>query len=196
MKKVGCLVGAGLGAFLLLMVFWGMETFNKLNRLDQDVKEAWSQVENVYQRRLDLLPNMVEVVKRYAKHEQKIFKDIAEARTRYAGKAPASPAEMDKANGELSSFFSRLMVIVENYPNLKANEQFGRLMDQWEGSENRISTERRRFNEMVKTYNYTAKSFMGRIWVSLFKFDKEKQYFKAVEGAEKAPSAKDAFGDD
>lgn len=192
MKKIGCVIGLGLVVFVLLVGIWLMETYNKMVRLDQDVKEAWSQVEAQYQRRIDLIPNMVEVVKRYARHEQQIFKEIAEARTRYSG--AKSSDEKIKIAGEMEGFLSRLMVIVENYPNLKANEEFIRLMDQWEGTENRIAVQRMRYNKVIKQYNYTAKSFVGRFWVGLFGFDKEKAYFEAEKGAEKAPSARDMFG--
>lgn len=195
MKKLGCLIGAGVLGFLLLMGVFFIETYNKLNRLDLDVKEGWSNVETDYQRRVDLIPNLVELVKRYAKHEQKIFTDIAEARTRYAG-APAGSKERQNAMGELEGFFSRLMVIVENYPNLKANEQYTRLMDEWAGTENRIKVSRMRYNEVVKRYNYTARSFMGRFWVGIFGFDKEKAFFEAQKGADVAPSAKDLMGDE
>lgn len=194
MKKLGCLIAAGVVGIVLIMAVFMMETYNKLNRLDQDVKEAWSQVETQYQRRVDLIPNMVELVKRYAKHEQKIFKDIADARSHYAG--AANPNEKAKAAGEIEGFFSRLMMIVENYPNLKANEQYTRLMDQWEGTENRISVQRMRYNEIVKQYNYTARSFFGRFWVGMFGFDKEKSFFKAATGAETAPDAKKLMGEE
>lgn len=195
MKKSGSAVGIGIFALFVLFGLFFVKTFNALNRLDQDVKEAWSQVENQYQRRLDLIPNMVELVKRYAKHEQKIFKDIADARSRYAG-APSGSSTKMKAMGELDSFFSRLLVVMENYPNLKANEQYTRLMDQWEGTENRISVERMRYNAVVKTYNYTARSFMGRFWVGAMGFQKEKAYFEAQKGAQTAPDAKKLMGDE
>ncbi len=193
MKKLGCVAGAGILGFLLLMGVFFLETQAKLNRLNQDVKEAWSNVETDYQRRMDLIPNMVELVKRYAKHEQGIFKDIAVARSHYAG--ATTPNAKIKASGELDNFFSRLMMIVENYPNLKANEQFTRLMDQWEGTENRIKVSRMRYNEVAKKYNYVAGTLMGRFWVGMFHFDSEKQYFAATKGAETAPSAKELMGD-
>ena len=155
MKKIGCVIGLGLVVFILLIGLWLMETYNKIVRLDQDVKEAWSQIEAQYQRRIDLIPNMVEVVKRYARHERQIFKEIAEARTRYSG---AKTLEQKiKIAGEMEGSLSRLMVIVENYPNLKANEEFIRLMDQWEGTENRIAVQRMRYNKVVKQYNYGPK---------------------------------------
>lgn len=194
MKKPGCIIAAGILIFLLIIASWAMESYNKLVRLDQDVKEQWSQVETQYQRRVDLIPNMVEVVKRYATHEKQIFKDIAEARTRYAG--ARTPDERIKAAGQLEGFLSRLLVIVENYPNLKANETFIRLMDQWEGTENRIAVQRMRYNEIVKRYNYTAKSFIGRMWVNMFGFDKEKLYFEAAKGAEVAPEAKKIWSEE
>jgi LemA protein len=194
MKKPGCIIAAGILIFLLIIASWAIDSYNKLVRLDQDVKEQWSQVETQYQRRIDLIPNMVELVKRYAKHEKQIFKDIAEARAKYAG--ATNQTERIRAASQLEGVLSRLLVIVENYPNLKANETFVRLMDQWEGTENRISVQRMRYNEIVKRYNYAAKSFMGRFWVSLFGFDKEKLYFEATKGAEVAPDAKKIWSEE
>ncbi len=196
MKRIGCWIALSLIGLLFIIVIgiglWTMDSYNQLVRLDQEVKAMWSQVENQYQRRLDLLPNMVEVVKRYVQHEQKVFKDIADARSHYTG-APAASAEKIKAAGELNSAFARLLAIAENYPNLKANGEFIRLMDQWEGTENRIAVERMRFNDTVKQYNVVAMSVTGRLWVMLFGFEQSKPYFEAIKGAEKAPSAKEAF---
>lgn len=194
MKKIGCIVGISLAILGLIIVMSIIGVYNKIVRLDQDVKESWSHVETLYQRRIDLIPNMVEVVKRYAKHEKQVFENIAEARTKYSG--AKTPNEKIKAAGEIEGYLSRLLMIVENYPNLKANEEFTRLMDQWEGTENRIAVQRMRYNEKVKQYNYTAKSFIGRFWVSIFGFDKEKNYFESQTGAEKAPIAKDVFGEE
>ena len=195
MKKIGCIALVSLVGLLLLITvgagFWAYDHFVKR---DQGVRAAWSEVENQYQRRLDLLPNLVEVVKRYARHEQKIFADLADARARYAGAPPASPEKM-RAARELETLFTRLMVIVENYPNLKANETFTRLMDEWAGTENRVAVARMRFNEQVKQYNSSAMSLLGRFWIGFFGFDRSKLYFEAVKGAEKAPSAKEMFGE-
>lgn len=193
MKKPGCIIAAGILIFLIIIVSWAVESYNRLVRLDQDVKEQWAQVETQYQRRMDLIPNMVEVVKRYAKHEKQIFKDIAEARANYAGAKTLN--EKIIAATQLEGSLARLLLIVENYPNLKANETFIRLMDQWEGTENRIAVQRMRYNEIVKRYNYTAKSFVGRMWVNMFGFDKEKLYFEATKSSEISPQAKKLFGE-
>lgn len=197
MKNLGCMVAVGILAVILFLVVIvgvvGIGSYNNLVKLDQEVKASWAQVESQYQRRMDLLPNLVEIAKQYAGHEKKVFQDIADARSRYAG-APSGSSDKVRAAGEMEGAFARLLAIVESYPNLKANEQFTRLMDEWAGTENRIAVERQRFNETVKAYNMTAMSFTGRLWVSLFKFDSSKPYFMADRGAEKAPSAKDAFG--
>jgi LemA protein len=194
MKKFGCLGILAVAVVLALVLgVWAVGVYNKLVNLDQEVAASWSQVENQYQRRLDLLPNMVEVVKRYAQHEQQVFKDLADARARYAG-APSGSTEKMQAATQLDGVLGRLMVIVENYPNLKANEQFTRLMDQWEGTENRIAVERQRYNDQVKAYNMTAMSAFGRLWVGLFGFDRSKSYYQAASNAAQAPSAKEMFG--
>lgn len=193
MRKPGCIIAAGILIFLIIIVSWAVESYNRLVRLDQDVKEQWAQVETQYQRRMDLIPNMVEVVKRYAKHEKQIFKDIAEARANYAGAKTLN--EKIIAATQLEGSLAKLLLIVENYPNLKANETFIRLMDQWEGTENRIAVQRMRYNEIVKRYNYTAKSFVGRMWVNMFGFDKEKLYFEAPKSSEISPQAEKLFGE-
>lgn len=195
MSKTMSVIAAVVAVVLILLVgfvIWIIGQYDGFVKLDQDVKEGWAQVESQYQRRLDLLPNMVEVVKQYATHEKTLFTEISEARSRYLGAASGSPEKM-KAMRELEGLFARLLVIVENYPQLKANEQFIRLMDQWEGTENRIAVERMRYNEKVKLYNYEAMSFVGRILVSFFGFDKSKTYYEADKAAEKAPSAKELF---
>ncbi|MEW6364799.1 MAG: LemA family protein [Acidobacteriota bacterium] len=170
----------------------------------QAVKSAWGQVENVYQRRMDLIPNLVEVVKRYAAHESTVFTQVAEARAG-AGRIQISPealgnpellAQYQKAQGELSSALTRLLAVSESYPELKANENFRDLQVQLEGTENRIAVERMRYNEVVQAYNtYRNKSMFAMLAGAIFGYDREKAYFKADEGAQKAPDVGKIFDD-
>jgi LemA protein len=160
---------------------------------DENVKAQWGNVENVYQRRLDLIPNLVNTVKGYANFEQQTLTQVIEARAK-ATSVNINPDKLDEqslkqfqsAQGELSSALSRLMVVVERYPDLKANQNFLDLQAQLEGTENRIAVERRKFNEMVKDYNAYIRKFPKNIWASIFGFEK-KAYFEAEAGAEKAP---------
>ncbi|MFC1482926.1 LemA family protein [Candidatus Margulisiibacteriota bacterium] len=168
---------------LLMFIFGG--TYNKLVELQQNVEEKWAQVENVLQRRFDLIPNLVEVVKKYAVHEKEIFVKVAEARAKLAG--AKTTTEKVKASQELGGFLSRLLVIVENYPNLKANTVFINLQAQLEGTENRITVERKRYNEAVKEYNTTRNKFPTVFIAGFFGFERLKPYFKASEEAQKVP---------
>lgn len=190
LKLIGC---AGIVIFLLAFILWGMGVYNKLVKLDEGVEEAWGQVENQYQRRYDLIPNLVNVVKGYAAHEKETFEAVIQARAEamktdisFENLNEQSLQQFQKAQGELSNMLSRLMVLVEAYPELKANQNFLELQSQLESTENRIAVERMRFNEMVKAYNTSVRRFPGNILASIFGFDK-KPYFQAEEGAEKAP---------
>ncbi|MDI3527950.1 MAG: LemA protein [Tenuifilum sp.] len=168
-------------------------TYNNMVTKDENVKAQWGNVENVYQRRLDLIPNLVNTVKGYANFEQQTLTQVIEARAK-ATSVNINPDKLDEqslkqfqsAQGELSSALSRLMVVVERYPDLKANQNFLDLQAQLEGTENRIAVERRKFNEMVKDYNAYIRKFPKNIWASIFGFEK-KAYFEAEAGAEKAP---------
>jgi LemA protein len=162
-------------------------TRNDLVRMQQDVKGQWSQVDVALQRRSDLIPNLVETVKGFAKQEQVVFGAIADARARLAG--ARSPEEKMDANNQLSGALSRLLVITENYPQLKSNETFNRLMDELAGTENRINVERRKYNEAVQRYNTDLQIFPKNIAASMFGFQPE-PYFKADEGAKTAPKVK------
>lgn len=159
-------------------------------KLEEEVNSSWAQVENVYQRRADLIPNLVSTVKGYAAHESETLQAVIDARARAtqptAGTTPDGIAQVQAAQGALSDALSRLMVVVERYPDLKANENFKELQSQLEGSENRITTERQRFNETARRYNSTIRQFPKNILASLFNFE-EKGYFQAMEGAESAP---------
>jgi LemA protein len=151
----------------------------------ETVNAAWSQVDVVLQRRSDLIPNLVETVKGFAAHEEKVFGDIAAARAAMAG--AKSPQEKIAANGQLDSALSRLLVVVENYPQLRSNENFLRLQDELAGTENRIAIERRRYNETVQDYNTYISLFPNNIVASLSGFTRNDAYFKTEEGAREAP---------
>ena len=185
---------------IVFVVFVGLvigSYYNSLVTLQENVKEKWSQVENVYQRRLDLIPNLVETVKGYAKHEKETLKMVVEARAKALQmkvdssmiEDQAKLNEFIKMQNEISSSLSRLLLIVENYPDLKANQNFLALQSQLEGTENRIAVERRRYNEAVKLYNTKIRRFPGNVIASLFGF-KPYAYFKAQSGANVAPKVK------
>jgi LemA protein len=194
--KTGCLIAAAVAILLIIIVIVSLiGSYNKMVKLDEGVKEKWSQVENVYQRRYDLIPNLVETVKGYAKHEQETFTQVTEARAKAGGtfniseqvlNDPAMFQKFQQAQAGLSSALQRLMVVVEKYPELKANQNFLSLQDQLEGTENRIAVERKRFNEAARYYNTYIKQFPKMILANMFGF-KEKQYFKSAEGAQEAP---------
>jgi LemA protein len=164
--------------------------------LDEEVQTAWSQVQNVYQRRADLIPNLVNTVKGYAQHESATLEGVVNARSKATqitvdpeNLTPESLAKFQKAQGELSSALGKLLSITENYPELKANENFLQLQAQLEGTENRITVERQKFNETARGYNTTIRKFPNNILAGMFGFEK-KAYFEAEEGAERAPEVK------
>lgn len=172
---------------------WCKNTYNGMVSADEGVQSAWSQVENVYQRRADLIPNLVATVKGYAEHESGTLEAVVAARAK-ATQTTVDPgqltaeniAKFQAAQGELGSALGRLLVTVERYPDLKANQNFLELQAQLEGTENRISTERMKFNETAKSYNTLIRSFPQNIIASIFSFT-PKGYFKAAEGSENAP---------
>ena len=178
---------------ILLLYSSGKSTYNNLITKDQVVQQQWAQVENVYQRRSDLIPNLVNTVKGVANFEQKTLTAIIEARAK-ATSVQINPKNLDEASlqkfqaaqDNVSSSLARLMVVVENYPQLKATQNFMELQAQLEGTENRITVERMKFNEVVQDYNIQVKRFPTNIFAGMFGF-KEKAFFKAVQGAEKAP---------
>lgn len=176
-------------AVVVVVVLWGIGQFisvrNTLVQKREDVKQKWSQVENVMQRRADLIPNLVATVKGYATHEQKVFDDIAAARAALGG--ARTPQTAIAANNQLDTALSRLLVVVENYPNLKADQQFLNLQAQLEGTENRIAQERRRYNESVQDYNTYLQLFPHNVFASLSGFSYNNDYFKANEAAKEVP---------
>ena len=192
MKK-GLIIAIVAAAVLLGGFLWINGTYNRMVTADEGVSAAWAQVENVYQRRADLIPNLVATVKGYAAHEATTLEDVTAARARAtqvvvdpSDLEPEDIARFNKAQGELSSALGRLLMITENYPDLKANQNFRDLQAQLEGTENRIATERMKFNEAARSYNTLIRRFPDNIIASMFDFEK-KGYFEAQEGAEPAP---------
>jgi LemA protein len=180
-------------AVVAVLFFWVKGVYNNMVTLDEGVQTAWSQVENVYQRRADLIPNLVNTVKGYAQHEASTLEGVVSARAKATqitvdpeNLTPESMAKFQKAQGELSSALGKLLSITENYPDLKANENFLQLQAQLEGTENRIAVERQKFNETAKGYNTTVRKFPNNILAGMFGFEK-KAYFEAEAGAERAP---------
>jgi len=178
---------------IFFVVSGAIGKYNTMVSMEEGVDAAWSQVENVYQRRADLIPNLVATVKGYAEHEQETFTAVTEARSKVGSinlagitNNPQALQNFQQAQGQLSSALSRLMVVVEKYPELKANQNFLDLQTQLEGTENRIAVERNRFNKAAQAYNTTIRRFPGSIYAGMFGFEK-KAYFKAEAGAEKAP---------
>jgi LemA protein len=197
MKKGAIIALVILGVFLLAgfgIVSWGISVYNNLISMEQGVNNSWSQVENQYQRRMDLIPNLVNTVKGVANFERGTLTDVINARAK-ATQVQVTPETLNdpqafqkfqQAQGDISSALSRLLVTVENYPTLKANENFLQLQAQLEGTENRIAVARMEFNNVVQTYNTSLKRFPANI-VAGFSGFKEKQYFTAQAGAETAP---------
>ncbi|WP_068749254.1 LemA family protein [Thermovenabulum gondwanense] len=170
---------------LIFMNIWG--TYNSLVKSEENINAKWSQVENQLQRRADLIPNLVETVKGYASHEKEIFEQVTKAREKLIG--AGSVAEKAEADAELSGALSRLLAIVENYPNLKADANFRQLADELAGTENRIAVARMDYNNAVQIYNTKIRTFPTNIFARLFGFEM-KEYFKAEEGAKEVPKVK------
>ena len=190
MKKTGLIIAIIVGVILI----WGIGTYNGFVKKQEAMTTAWGQVENVYQRRADLVPNLVALVKDYAEYEQGTLIAVTEAR---AKKAAATTVDIENytendlnafqaAQDELGSSLNRLIVSVENYPDLKANEEYLTLQAQLAGCENRILTERQRFNEAAKAYNQSIRKFPGNLIANMFGFEK-RPYFEADEGADIVP---------
>ncbi len=183
--KAGIIV---LIVIVVLLFLFGSTFISHRNEMvlkREAVNAAWAQVDVVLQRRSDLIPNLVETVKGFATHEEKVFGDIAAARAAMAG--AKNPQEKIAANGQLDSALSRLLVVVENYPQLRSNENFLRLQDELAGTENRIAIERRRYNETVQDYNTYISLFPNNIVASFSGFTRNDAYFKTDEGARQAP---------
>jgi LemA protein len=177
-----------LGVIALILIIAGSSCVGKYNQLvtlNESVETSWAQVENVLQRRNDLIPNLVETVKGIAAQEQTVFIGVAEARSKVGG-ATTIPEKI-AANNQLTAALGRLLLVVERYPELKSNQNFLALQDELAGTENRIAVERMRYNDTVKAYNVFVRRFPNNLIAGIFGYSKEDVYFKAEEGADKAP---------
>lgn len=197
--STGATIGIVAGGIVILILLWFVSVYNKLVKEEEKTTQAWAQVENVYQRRMDLIPNLVKTVKGAADFERSTLEGVIEARAK-ASSVQVDPSQLteeslarfEEAQQQLSSSLGRLMVVVERYPELKATENFKELQAQLEGTENRISVERKKFNECVQAYNTLVRRFPANVAAGLCGFGK-KAYFKAAEGADKAPEVDFAF---
>jgi len=185
--KVLLIILGVIAVFAIGTILYGVGEYNKVVAMDEQVKTQWSQVENQLKRRYDLIPNLVEVVKGYAKHEKELFEHIADARTKYF--QASGPKEKAAASGQLEGVLSRLLVLQETYPQLKANEGFLKLHDDLAGTENRIAVERMRYNEDVKALNTYRRSVFGRFFASLAGVN-EAQYYEIPQAEKEAPKVK------
>lgn len=183
-----------LGIAVLLLVVSSLTTYNSLVAQDEEANTAWSNLQSQYQRRSDLIPNLVNTVKGYASHESKTLEEVVAARAKATlltvsaeSLTPERARQIQQAQGELSTLVGRLLSITENYPDLKANQNFSELQAQLEGTENRINESRRLYNESVRSYNVSIRRFPASIIASIFGFDK-KTPFEAQQGADIAPT--------
>lgn len=196
MKNVGCIIGIVVAAIIGLLCATGCSKYNSMVTLQNEVETAWSNVETQYQRRADLIPNLVETVKGYAAHESNTLQAVTEARAK-AGSINLTVDDLDEetlqkfnqAQNQLSGAMKSLLAVSEAYPDLKANENFMKFQDEYAGTENRIQTARHDYNEVAKKYNTQIALFPNNIFAGFFGF-KKKPYFSAAEGAETAPSVK------
>jgi len=186
----GCFIAGGITLAVILVMalaFFGFfqGTYNQMVAQDEAVDSAWAQVENVLQRRYDLIPNLVNTVKGFADQEREVLTEVTRLRSQW-GEAKTVPEKAQAASG-LESALGRLMVVVERYPDLKSNQNFLRLQDELAGTENRVAVERRRYNEAIRAYNTTIRSFPANIIAGLTGFERKDSYFEADEGAQQAP---------
>lgn len=182
------MIVVGIIGIIAIMLFqWFVGTNNRLVNLDESANTAWAQVENQFQRRFDLIPNLVNTVKGYAAHEEEVLTAVTDARARVG--SAQTVGDKIEANGQLTSALGRLLVVMENYPNLKADQNFLALQAQLEGTENRIAVERRRYNEAVRVYNSAIRRIPDSIIAGMRGFSR-KELFEAAEGTEKAPEVK------
>jgi LemA protein len=189
-KKKTLIIVVAVIVFLAIAAYsFFVGNYNKFVRLDQTVKSAWAQVENQLQRRFDLIPNLVETVKGYAKQEREVFVEVTNARAKVGGAANAPVSDKIAANNELSGALSRMLLVVERYPDLKSNQNFLHLQDELAGTENRIAVERMRYNEAIKTYNQAIKSFPANLLAGMYGF-KDGAFFDAPKEAKEAVKVK------
>jgi LemA protein len=184
MKKI--LIGLGIAVLLIIISF--VSVYNGIVSKHETITANWAQVENQLQRRNDLIPNLVNTVKGYAVHEKTVFEDVTNARSQWA--KAGTVEEKVKAASNIDAALARLLLVVENYPDLKADQTFLKLMDELAGTENRIAVERMRYNEAVRDYNITVKSFPGNLIGGMFGYKPATEYFKAEEGAKKVPEVR------
>ena len=189
-KNLGWIIPVGI---LVVIVLWAIGGYNGMVKMDEQVQNSWANVETQYQRRADLIPNLVSTVKGYAKHEQQTLEDVVKARSEATqvkvdakNLTPEKLAAFQKAQSGVSSALGRLLAVAENYPDLKANQNFLELQSQLEGTENRITVARKDFNDTAKSYNQAIRQFPKNILAGMFGFEK-KSYFEAEAGSEKAP---------
>ena len=189
-KNLGWIIPVGI---LVVIVLWAIGGYNGMVKMDEQVQNSWANVETQYQRRADLIPNLVSTVKGYAKHEQQTLEDVVKARSEATqvkvdaeNLTPEKLAAFQKAQSGVSSALGRLLAVAENYPDLKANQNFLELQSQLEGTENRITVARKDFNDTAKSYNQAVRQFPKNILAGMFGFEK-KSYFEAEAGSEKAP---------
>ena len=189
-KNLGWIIPVGI---IVVLVMWAIGGYNGMVKMDEQVQNKWANVETQYQRRADLIPNLVSTVKGYAKHEQQTLEDVVKARSEAMqlkvdaeNLTPEKLAAFQKAQSGVSSALGRLLAVAENYPDLKANQNFLELQSQLEGTENRITVARKDFNDAAKSYNQSIRQFPKNILAGMFGFEK-KSYFEAEAGSEKAP---------
>ena len=176
--------GLIIGAIVVVLGIWLITTYNGLVKKDEKVSLQWNEVQNAYQRRLDLIPNLVNTVKGFTSHEDNVIKAVTDARAKMG--SAQTPVEKDAANTELNSALSRLMMVVENYPDLKSSQHYSELMSQLEGTENRITVARKNYNKSVQEYNLGVKTFPGNVFANMYGFT-EKPLFTADESAKAVP---------
>ena len=176
----------GIVVIVVLLLLYATTTYNALVNLDEGVENKWADVETQYQRRVDLIPNLVSTVKGYAAHEEQLFTEITKLRSQWAAAKGNVQQQMATAN-KMESAFSRLLLVAENYPQLKASENFLSLQDELSGTENRVAVARQRYNEAVKSLNVKTRTFPSNIIANMFDFT-EKDFFESEEGAEDAPT--------
>ena len=185
----GILVGVGVAVLIAVFVIMGFAgVYNSIVSKQETITAKWAQVENQLQRRNDLIPNLVNTVKGYAAHEKTVLEDVTNARSQWA--KAGSMDEKVKAAGAIDRALGRLIMVTENYPNLKADQTFLRLMDELSGTENRIAVERMRYNDSVRDYNITVRTFPGNIVAGMFGYKVATEYFKAEEKAKTVPEVK------
>ena len=189
-KNLGWIIPVGI---IVILVIWAISGYNGMVKMDEQVQNSWANVETQYQRRADLIPNLVSTVKGYAKHEQQTLENVVKARSEATqvkvdaeNLTPEKLAAFQKAQSGVSSALGRLLAVAENYPDLKANQNFLELQSQLEGTENRITVARKDFNDAAKSYNQSIRQFPTNILAGMFGFGK-KSYFEAEAGSEKAP---------